>query len=125
MKSLSICHWERRQSPLELSNRYFHHHSPTKRPPAGGLFVATLHSRVYISCDIDGPDPGLCPHTGTPVPGCLEFHETLYLIKKIAGSKRHIIGFNLCEVSPGQNEWDANNGECMLYERFCHSMVTR
>ncbi len=35
--------------------------------------IRHLPKHVYISFDIDGLDPKLCPHTGTPVPGGLEF----------------------------------------------------
>src|SRR5690606_34162769 len=29
--------------------------------------IRRLPDKVYVSVDIDGLDPGLCPHTGTPV----------------------------------------------------------
>jgi agmatinase len=82
--------------------------------------IETLSSHVWISFDIDGLDPKLCPHTGTPVPGGLDFHEAIYLIKLLAKSNKKILGFDLCEVSPNlndpQNEWDANVGMRLLYE---------
>ena len=31
--------------------------------------VAALPQQVWVSFDIDGLDPSLCPGTGTPVPG--------------------------------------------------------
>src|SRR5690606_2133030 len=31
--------------------------------------IRELPERIYISFDIDGLDPKLCPNTGTPVPG--------------------------------------------------------
>jgi agmatinase len=35
----------------------------------------------------------------------------------IANSKKRIIGFDICEVSPGENdEWDANVGARVLYK---------
>ncbi len=70
---------------------------------------------VYISFDIDGLDPKLCPNTGTPVPGGLEFNQAYHLIKKVVKSGRKIIGFDLSEVAPGETEWDANVGARMLY----------
>jgi agmatinase len=79
--------------------------------------VATLHSNVYISFDIDGLSPDLCPNTGTPVPGGLSFREVDYLLNMLAQSNKKIIGFDLCEVSPGKdNEWDANVGARILYK---------
>jgi agmatinase len=71
---------------------------------------------VYVSFDIDGLDPRFCPHTGTPVPGGLEFDQALFLIEMVVNSGRKIIGFDLCEVAPGPTEeWDANVGARILY----------
>jgi len=77
--------------------------------------VSTLPDKVYLSIDIDGLDPKLCPNTGTPVPGGFEFEQLLFLFEKLVKSKRKIIGFDLNEVSPGDNEWDANIGARLLY----------
>lgn len=88
--------------------------------------VMHLPNEVYISFDIDGLDPRFCPHTGTPVPGGLDYPEVLLLIKKVAQSGRKIVGFDLNEVSPGNKalhdevdtaaEWDANVGARILYK---------
>jgi len=78
--------------------------------------VKELPTFVYISFDIDALDPKLCPHTGTPVPGGLEFTQATYLISEVVKSGRKIIGFDLCEVAPGSTEWDANVGARMLWE---------
>ena len=79
--------------------------------------IDTLPAKVYISFDIDGLDPALCPNTGTPVPGGLGFAEAMYLIEQAVRSGRKIIGFDLVEVAPGPNadEWDANVGARVLY----------
>jgi agmatinase len=78
--------------------------------------IKDLPSYVYISFDIDGLNPKLCPHTGTPVAGGLEFEQALYLIRKLVKSGRRIIGFDLCEVAPGNDDWDANVGARLLYQ---------
>jgi agmatinase len=78
--------------------------------------VDALPPKVYVSYDIDGLNPVYCPHTGTPVPGGLEFRAVHYLLSEIHASGRSIIGFDLCEVSPGgQTDWDANVGARVLY----------
>ncbi len=77
--------------------------------------IATLPPLVYISFDIDGLDPKLCPNTGTPVPGGLELSEAFYLLKRVVESGRRIIGFDLCEVGGRGNEWDGNVGARILY----------
>jgi agmatinase len=77
--------------------------------------VNQLPDLVYLSFDIDGLDPKLCPNTGTPVPGGFEVEQTLYLIERVVESGKTIIGFDLNEVSPGKDEWDANVGARLLY----------
>jgi agmatinase len=80
--------------------------------------VEGLPANVYISFDIDGLDPALCPHTGTPVPGGLSFAEATFLIGAVVRSGRRIVGFDLNEVAPGPDgdEWDANVGMRLLYK---------
>jgi agmatinase len=78
--------------------------------------IARLPQQVYVSFDIDGLDPQLCPNTGTPVAGGLNFNEALYLIKQMVESGRQIIGFDLCEVGGIGNEWDGNVGARVLYK---------
>lgn len=81
--------------------------------------VSKLPQKVYISFDIDGLDPKLCPNTGTPVAGGFEVEETFYLLEKVVKSGREIIGIDLNEVSPREDEWDANVGARVLY-RLCN-----
>jgi len=80
--------------------------------------IDQLSSRVYVSFDIDGLDPKLCPDTGTPVPGGLEFDEARYLIEELARSGRQIVGGDIVEVAPSidlDNEWNGNVGARMLW----------
>jgi len=77
--------------------------------------VEALPQKVYLSIDIDALDPKLCPNTGTPVPGGLEYEELMYLLNRIREAGREIIGFDLCEVSPGEGDWDGNVGARVLF----------
>jgi len=77
--------------------------------------VKQLPRDVYVSFDIDGLDPKLCPHTGTPVPGGFEFEEAVSLIRHVVSSGRRIIGLDINEVSPRDDEWDANVGARLLF----------
>lgn len=78
--------------------------------------LGALPERVWVSFDIDGLDPALCPGTGTPVPGGLQFGEAAHLLAALAASGRRIVGFDLVEVAPGDGEWDANVGARLLYK---------
>lgn len=89
--------------------------------------ISNLPEKVYISFDIDGLDPALCPNTGTPVAGGLSLDQAFYLFYKLAQSQRKIIGFDLNEVSPGtqdESEWDGNVGARVLYKLCGWSVVT-
>jgi len=81
--------------------------------------VKALPQDLYVSFDIDGLDPSLCPGTGTPVAGGLAFHAAAMLLKTLADSGKLIVGFDLNEVCPHpgrQDEWDANVGARVLYK---------
>lgn len=84
--------------------------------------ISHLPQKVYISFDIDGLDPKLCPNTGTPVQGGFETEQIFYLFKKIRQSGRQIIGFDLSEVSTSETAWDANVGARVLF-KLCNLMV--
>lgn len=79
--------------------------------------IDALPEHVYICFDIDGLDASLCPSTGNPVPGGLGFDEVCYLFKCLVHAGKKVIGFDLCEVSPGEHfDWDAQVGSRMLYQ---------
>ncbi len=84
--------------------------------------VEALPRYVYISFDIDGLDPKLCPHTGTPVQGGLETEQVFYLFRKMREAGKQIIGFDLNEVGVSRDEWDENVGARILY-RLCNLLL--
>lgn len=78
--------------------------------------ISQLPQKVTISFDIDGMYPWYCPNTGTPVPGGFSFEQAAYLFNLLATSGKEIIGFDLVEVAPGENDdWDGNVGARMLF----------
>ena len=88
--------------------------------------VADLPEVVYVSFDIDGLDPTLCPHTGTPVPGGLSFNAASQLLGSVARSGRRIVGFDLVEVAPGpHDDWDGNVGARILYKLIGWALQSR
>lgn len=86
--------------------------------------ISLLPSKVYLSYDIDGLDPKLCPHTGTPVPGGFEMEQLSYLFKKILNSGRKIIGFDLSETGASADGWDENVGARVLF-KLCNLMLSQ
>ena len=92
--------------------------------------LAPLPKDVYVSFDVDGLDPTLCPGTGTPVPGGFLWHEAMLWLSELSLSGRRIVGLDLCEVSPGAataggDSWDAVVGARLLYRMLGFALRTR
>jgi agmatinase len=92
--------------------------------------IALLPERVYVSFDVDGLDPALCPNTGTPVPGGLSWHEALMWLDELARSNKRVVGLDLNEVNPGaagpdEDSWDAMVGARLLYRMIGTALTTR
>lgn len=90
-----------------------------------------LPDRLWLTFDVDGLDPSLCPNTGTPVPGGLHWDEVDLWLTALVESDRRIVGLDLCEVSPGANadlstdSWDAIVGARLLYRLIGCALATR
>lgn len=86
--------------------------------------VSKLPASVYLSVDIDGLEPSLCPDTGTPVPGGFSFAQFVELLRALVHAKRRIVGMDLTEVAPRRGlkagawggDWNANVGARVLYK---------
>ena len=90
--------------------------------------IGSLPPNVYISFDIDGLEPTLCPNTGTPVPGGLTWDMAMFLIRRLSESGKRIVGFDLCEVAIGNNNvdgWDAIVGARVLHKLCVAALVSR
>ena len=75
-------------------------------PPDGGPLAAdeildALTEEVYVSVDLDVFDPSVMAAVGTPEPGGLTWRQVTALLRRI-GESRRIVGFDVCELSPGE-----------------------
>lgn len=89
--------------------------------------VGELPQHVYLSWDIDGLEPTLCPNTGTPVPGGLTFAQAVALLEGLVRAGKKIVGFDLNEVSPGASggDWDGNVGARLLYKMIGWTLMSQ
>ena len=89
--------------------------------------VSQLPEQVYLSWDIDGLEPTLCPGTGTPVPGGLTFAQAVALLEGVLRAGKKIVGFDLNEVAPGADgsEWDGNVGARLLYKMIGYTLLSQ
>ncbi len=64
--------------------------------------LGRLAGPIYLSIDIDGLDPSLCPGTGTPQPGGLGWWQTLSYLRRLLleNPSIRLIGADLCETVP-------------------------
>jgi agmatinase len=90
-------------------------------------FLMPLPGALYLSIDIDGFSPDLCPHTGTPVLGGWSFPAFVQLLRGIVASGRRIVAFDLCEVGvdPQGGEWDLNVGARVLYQLCLATLMSQ
>lgn len=77
--------------------------------------IDLLPEHVAVSFDIDALYRWYCPNTGTPVPGGLSYEQAQYMLTALANSSKKIIGIDLVEVAPGDDEWDGNVGARLLF----------
>lgn len=88
--------------------------------------INILPEQIYISLDVDGLQPHLFPHTGTPVPGGLSFEQACYLLLKLKQSGKKLIGFDLVEVAGPSSDshlLDGQNAARLLY-KLCQLILT-
>ena len=85
--------------------------------------VNQLPQKIFLSFDIDGLDPKLCPNSGTPVYGGFETEAVYYLLRKMLESGRQLLGFDLVEVGTGENDWDSNVGARVLL-KLCNLLAS-
>lgn len=89
-----------------------------------------LPGKVFVSFDVDGLDPVLCPNTGTPVPGGFTWSDAMLWLEELARSGREVVGVDLNEVNPGTtpedaDSWDAIVGARLLYKLIGVALMTR
>lgn len=72
---------------------------------------------VYITIDLDGFDPSIVPHTGTPEPGGLYYYQVMKLLKKVI-KKKNLIGFDINELAASQHSKPSDFFAAKLYYRL-------
>ncbi|MXV38014.1 agmatinase [Flavobacteriaceae bacterium Ap0902] len=79
---------------------------------------------IYITIDLDGFDPSICPSTGTPEPGGLEWYPTLRLLQKVIQTK-NVVGFDIVELAPNPLERSSDFLAAKLYYKMLAYLYTK
>ncbi|MGB1038324.1 MAG: agmatinase [Bacteroidia bacterium] len=80
--------------------------------------IAKLPKNLYITIDTDGFDPSICPSTGTPEPGGLQWYPTLKFLKKVF-KKCDVKGFDIVELSPTSEE----DSTAYTMAQLCYKLI--
>jgi len=64
-----------------------------------GKVLADLSPNVYLTIDLGAFDPSICPSTGVPVPGGLDWNQVTSLVRALAENKK-IVGVDVVELLP-------------------------
>ncbi len=87
-------------------------------------FPVNFPDDIYISIDVDGFDPSVFPHTGTPVPGGIFWYDFFRFIDSIPDTKR-IRGFDVVELAPVKNSIVSDYAAAQLIYNMMGIIVRR
>lgn len=62
--------------------------------------LARLPEKVFLTIDLDGLDPTVMPHVGTPVPGGLSWIQTLHVVKRVF-ERKSVVAADVVEIASG------------------------
>ncbi len=85
--------------------------------------LRALPHNVYVTFDIDGLDPSLCPNTGTPVPGGLTWQEVMLWLGELVATGRRIVGFDVVEVAPGSDRPPGEGLDEIIGARLLYRLI--
>ncbi len=60
--------------------------------------LSKLSNDIFLTIDVDGFDPSVFQHTGTPEPGGISWYQGLEIFKRIF-SRKNVVGMDLVEVA--------------------------
>ena len=81
------------------------------------IMASLTAEHIYITIDLDGLDPSVVPAVGTPVPGGLEWYETLALLRAVCGTGR-VVGADVVELSPREGLHHADAAAARLVSKL-------
>ena len=84
-----------------------------------------LSNDVYVTIDLDGFDPSICPGVGTPEPGGLNWEEVVRLLRSVCENKK-VVGFDIVELAPlpGSNQSEFLAAK-LAYKMLGYSMLLK
>jgi agmatinase len=72
---------------------------------------------VYLTIDLDVFDPSIMPATGTPEPGGMQWNTVIRYLKMVF-QQRNVVGFDIVELAPIEDEKASNFLVAKLYYKL-------
>jgi len=72
---------------------------------------------VYLTIDLDVFDPSIMPATGTPEPGGMQWNTVIRYLKMVF-EQRNVVGFDIVELAPIEDEKASNFLVAKLYYKL-------
>ena len=83
-------------------------------------FTDKLHKlpeKIFLTVDLDGLDPTIIPHVGTPVPGGLSWHQSVSLIRRLF-ARKSVIGADVVEIASGPTTGRTDFAAALLAQKI-------
>ncbi len=109
---------------LKEENVFFAHDIAENKNWIEDVYNRLGDNPIYITIDLDAFDPSICPSTGTPEPGGLEWYPTLKLLKKVIHTK-NVVGFDIVELMPNKHEKSSDFLAAKLYYKMLAYLYTK
>lgn len=72
---------------------------------------------VFLTVDLDGLDPTIMPHVGTPVPGGLSWFQTLSVIREVFRSK-NVVAADVVEIASSRESARSDFTAALLCQKI-------
>jgi agmatinase len=79
--------------------------------------LAKIPDDVFLTIDLDGLDPTVLPHVGTPVPGGLSWHQTVSLVREVFRTK-NVVGADVVEIASGEGTERSDFAAALLCQKI-------
>ncbi len=87
--------------------------------------LSSLTGKAYLSIDCDGLSTSYMPGVGTPVPGGIEYHQLLAILRAIFDNKNmEVRGMDIVELMPIEGQVLSEFSAAKIFQKLltmrCH-----
>ncbi|MGE4233576.1 MAG: agmatinase [Bacteriovoracia bacterium] len=85
--------------------------------PKVSELLKKLPDNVFLTIDLDGLDPTIMPHVGTPVPGGLSWFQTVQVINEVFKQK-NVVAADVVEIASGSGTQRSDFTAALLCQKI-------